>query len=93
MTIKEKYRNYEFVLGGSWRVDLSDEANRNLGTGEFTNENGMALSTRNGKITATGVYTADKGYGNNDATVFKLRFSVSYGYVYIPESDLEEEAE
>lgn len=84
LSIKEKYRAYDFVLNGRWGVELYNE-NGSCGVGHFAAANGMNLSTENGKPTATGVYTAQKGYANNNATIFELYVNNFFGCIYIPE--------
>lgn len=84
ISIKEKYREYGLVLSGYWGVNLSNDSG-SCGNGQFAATGGMTLSTINGKLTATGVYTASKNTGNNNATVFDLYISNFYGYYNIPE--------
>lgn len=85
ITIKEKYREYGFILMANWYVNLFDDSGNDFGNGYLGTSSQMTLSTLNGKLTATGVYTADKYHSNNDATVFELSVGSLWGYVYIPE--------
>ena len=82
LTLKEKYRKYGLVYSANWTADLKDENGKDCGNGSFGS---ITLSTLNGKFTATGVYTANKGTGNNNATVFNLKVGSVWGYVNIPE--------
>jgi len=84
LTVKEKYRKYGLVFQGEWRVNLTDDNGASCGNGTFGSGR-IVLSTLNGKVTATEVYTATKGTLNNEATAFELTVGGGWGYVNIPE--------